>query len=124
MNQSLKIGIIGDFDQGRPSQLKTDEALDHVSNELSIDIDAAWLPTKSLEKQTVITMLREFHALWAGPGDYEKYRNDLSDGNLKITGFDEDNNARIIEIPNHRFFIATLFLPQFASKPGMSHPLL
>ncbi len=54
----------------------------------------------------------------------EKYRNDLSDGKLKITGIDEDDNARIIEIPNHRFFIATLFLPQFTSKPGMSHPLI
>jgi len=54
----------------------------------------------------------------------EKYRNDLSDGNLKISGFDDDDNARIIEIPNHRFFIATLFLPQFTSKSGMSHPLI
>ncbi len=54
----------------------------------------------------------------------EKYRNDLSDGKLKITGIDEDDNARIIEIPNHRFFIATLFLPQFTSKPGMPHPLI
>ena len=54
----------------------------------------------------------------------EKYRNDLDDGKLKITGFDKEGNARIIEIPNHRFFIATLFLPQFTSKPGMSHPLI
>jgi CTP synthase (UTP-ammonia lyase) len=54
----------------------------------------------------------------------EKYRNDFSDGIFTITGYDEDDNARIIEIPNHRFFIATLFLPQFTSKPGMSHPLI
>ena len=54
----------------------------------------------------------------------ENYRNDLSNGELKITGFDEDDNARMIEIPNHRFFIATLFLPQFNSKPGISHPLI
>jgi CTP synthase (UTP-ammonia lyase) len=54
----------------------------------------------------------------------ERYRNDLNDGKFKITGFDEDNKARIIEIPNHRFFVATLFLPQFTSKPGMSHPLI
>jgi CTP synthase (UTP-ammonia lyase) len=54
----------------------------------------------------------------------EKYRNDLDDGKLKITGFDENDHARIIEIPNHRFFIATLFLPQVASKPGLSHPLI
>jgi CTP synthase (UTP-ammonia lyase) len=54
----------------------------------------------------------------------EKYRNDFSDGKLAITGYDEDDNARIIEIPIHRFFIATLFLPQFTSNPGMSHPLI
>ena len=71
MNQSLKIGIIGDFDQSRPSQLKADEAIDHVSTELSISIDAVWLPTKSLERQTVTSKLQNFHAIWAGPGDYE-----------------------------------------------------
>ena len=71
MNQTLKIGVIGDFDQSRPSQLKTDEAIDHVSNELSVAIDTIWLPTKSLEKQTAATKLRDFHALWAGPGSYE-----------------------------------------------------
>ena len=82
MNQSLKIGIIGDFDIGRPSQLKTDEALVHVSKKLSIAIDAVWLPTKSFEKQTVTTKLREFHALWAGPGDYEN-----PDGVIKAIKF-------------------------------------
>jgi CTP synthase (UTP-ammonia lyase) len=71
MNQSLKIGIIGDFDQNRPSQLKTDEAIDHVSNELPIAIDTVWLPTKSLVRQTLTSKLRDFHAIWAGPGDYE-----------------------------------------------------
>ncbi len=82
MNQSLKIGIIGDFDKGRPSQLKTNEALVHVSKKSSIAIDAVWLPTKSFEKQTVSTKLREFHALWAGPGDYEN-----PDGVIKAIRF-------------------------------------
>ena len=71
MKQSLKIGIIGDFDRNRPSQLKTDEAIDHVSIELPIAIDTVWLPTKLLERQTVTSKLRDFHAIWAGPGDYE-----------------------------------------------------
>ena len=71
MNPSLKIGIIGDFDKSRLSQLKTDEALVHVSKILSLAIEAVWLPTKSFEKQTMATTLRTFHGLWAGPGDYE-----------------------------------------------------
>lgn len=54
----------------------------------------------------------------------ETYRNDLNDGRLKITGFDLDGNARIIELPAHRFFIATLYLPQFSSEPGATHPLI
>ena len=54
----------------------------------------------------------------------EKYRTDLCDGKLKISGFDDDDNARIIEISNHRFFVVTLFIPQFSSKPGMVHPLI
>jgi len=82
MNQSLKIGIIGDFDQSRLSQLKTDESVDHVSIELSIAIDAVWLPTKSLERQTVTSKLRDFHAIWAGPGDYEN-----PDGVIKAIRF-------------------------------------
>lgn len=71
MKRSLKIGIIGDFDHNRPSQLKTNEAIDHVSIELPVAIDTVWLPTQSLERQTVTSKLRDFHAIWAGPGDYE-----------------------------------------------------
>jgi CTP synthase (UTP-ammonia lyase) len=54
----------------------------------------------------------------------EKYRNALNDGKLKITGIDVDGNARIIELPHHRFYIATLYLPQISSKPGTAHPLI
>jgi CTP synthase (UTP-ammonia lyase) len=54
----------------------------------------------------------------------EKYTKDLNDGKLKITGFDMDGNARIIELPYHRFFIATLYLPQVSSELGSAHPLI
>jgi hypothetical protein len=39
MDTLLKIGIIGDFDVSRPSQVKTGESLVRVSRELSVDID-------------------------------------------------------------------------------------
>lgn len=34
------------------------------------------------------------------------------------------NEIRAVELPNHRFFIATLFQPQLSSKPGTPHPLI
>jgi len=39
-------------------------------------------------------------------------------------GEDSDGNARIIELASHPFFMATLFLPQFSSKPGNPHPVV
>jgi CTP synthase (UTP-ammonia lyase) len=35
-----------------------------------------------------------------------------------------NGEIRAIESPTHRFFIATLFQPQLASKPGQPHPLV
>jgi CTP synthase (UTP-ammonia lyase) len=32
--------------------------------------------------------------------------------------------ARAIESPDHKFFIATLFQPQLSSKPGKPHPII
>jgi CTP synthase (UTP-ammonia lyase) len=43
---------------------------------------------------------------------------------LRVAGVDADGEARVLEIPEHRFFIATLFLPQAGSAPGRPHPLV
>jgi CTP synthase (UTP-ammonia lyase) len=32
--------------------------------------------------------------------------------------------ARAIESPDHKFFVATLFQPQLSSKPGKPHPII
>lgn len=53
-----------------------------------------------------------------------KYREEISSSGLKVAGIDDDEQVRIIELPDHRFFIATLFLPQLSSRPGMPHPLI
>jgi CTP synthase (UTP-ammonia lyase) len=37
---------------------------------------------------------------------------------------DADGEARIIELPAHRFFIGTLFLPQHLSTATRPHPLV
>lgn len=36
----------------------------------------------------------------------------------------DDGGARIIELPTHRFYLATGFLPQYGSAPGNPHPLI
>ena len=54
----------------------------------------------------------------------EKYRNEIKKGELKIVGVDNNGEARIVELSNHRFFIATLFLPQLSSTSVLPHPLI
>lgn len=43
---------------------------------------------------------------------------------LRVVGRGQHNEVRIVELPNHRFFIATLFQPQLASAQGAPHPLI
>lgn len=32
--------------------------------------------------------------------------------------------VRAVELPNHRFFLATLFQPQLSSTPDTAHPVV
>jgi CTP synthase (UTP-ammonia lyase) len=66
MNQSLNIGIIGDYDPNRRSHTATDEALHHAANAVSVTLDVAWLPTQELDNE--LSRLNGFHALWCAPG--------------------------------------------------------
>ncbi len=53
-----------------------------------------------------------------------RYRDRLDSGQLKATGFDLDGEVRIVELSDHPFYLATLFIPQVSSKPESPHPLL
>jgi CTP synthase (UTP-ammonia lyase) len=52
------------------------------------------------------------------------YRAQLEEGGLRVVGVDQDQEARIVELPALRFFIATLFVPQVTSTPAQPHPLI
>jgi CTP synthase (UTP-ammonia lyase) len=48
----------------------------------------------------------------------------FSNGPLKVAGVDREGEARVVELPGHPFFVATLFLPQLISRPDAPHPLV
>jgi CTP synthase (UTP-ammonia lyase) len=52
------------------------------------------------------------------------YRPRLEDGGLRVSGVGEEGEVRIVELPGHPFFLATLFLPQARSSAAHPHPLL
>jgi len=52
------------------------------------------------------------------------FREQLNRPDLIISGLDTDNEIRIFELPNHKFFMATLFVPQANSTFDRPHPIV
>lgn len=48
----------------------------------------------------------------------------LGAGPLEIVGTDSNGEIRIVELVDHPFFLATLFVPQVRSTPDAPHPLI
>jgi CTP synthase (UTP-ammonia lyase) len=52
------------------------------------------------------------------------YQESIEKGGLRVSGIGPEGEARIVELPDHSFFMATLFLPQLSSAPLLPHPLI
>jgi len=53
-----------------------------------------------------------------------RYRSDLEDAGLVLAGISPDEQlVEIIELPDHPFFVASQFHPEFKSRPDDPHPL-
>jgi CTP synthase (UTP-ammonia lyase) len=73
-------------------------------------------------------------ALYGGASTMEQYYCDfglnpdhipkLTAAGLVVSGVDSDGEVRIVELPELRFFLATLFVPHTSSTPAKPHPLV
>lgn len=54
----------------------------------------------------------------------EDYRVKFEQSDLQCVGINLDGDVKIIEIPMHRFFLATLFQPQINSSESFRHPII
>lgn len=53
-----------------------------------------------------------------------EYEKAIDESGLKISGRDEQGEARVVELRSHPFFIATLFVPSLTSTPESPHPVV
>ena len=53
----------------------------------------------------------------------EDYRDTFENSDLRCAGFNIDGDVRIVEIVNHRFFLAMLFQPQLNTGDS-PHPVI
>ena len=53
-----------------------------------------------------------------------KYRAELENAGLKVSGINPERDlVEIVELPEHPYFIACQFHPEFKSRPQKVHPL-
>ncbi len=52
------------------------------------------------------------------------YRERIAGGKMLAAGVDLQGEVRIVELADHPFYVATLFLPQVSSAPEQPHPLI
>jgi len=52
------------------------------------------------------------------------YLHSIKKGPINIVGSDREGEIRIVEYPDHAFFIGTLFVPQVQSTISSPHPLI
>jgi CTP synthase (UTP-ammonia lyase) len=53
-----------------------------------------------------------------------EYARRLEEGGLVVSGRGDEGEIRLVELPRHPFFLATLFLPQARSSAAAPHPLV
>lgn len=68
MRQTVRIGIIGDFNPELRSHIATNAAISHAASALSIDVEIGWLPTIELGRSAGSAVLGQFDGLCASPG--------------------------------------------------------
>lgn len=83
----MRIAIIGDYDQNRPSHVATVECLRRTSSYVSEQIATEWLPTLSLEANHTLAELRDFDGIWGAPGDHDSRL-----GMINAIQFSRENN--------------------------------
>jgi len=53
-----------------------------------------------------------------------QYVDTLRSGALRAVGADPEGAIRAVELPDHPFFVGTLFMPQSGSTPSHPHPVV
>src|SRR5690606_28810383 len=51
------------------------------------------------------------------------YRQQLAEAGLRFSGLSIDDLVEVVELPDHPWFIASQFHPEFTSNPRDGHPL-
>jgi len=68
VSDTVRIGIIGDFNTEFRSHHATNDAIQHAASKLKINVESDWIPTSALVAPDDRKILESYDGLWASPG--------------------------------------------------------
>jgi|WetSurMetagenome_2_1015567.scaffolds.fasta_scaffold1435037_1 CTP synthase (UTP-ammonia lyase) len=68
MSDSIKVGIIGDYDSLKNSHPAANAALQHAAAALPVSVEMDWLPTPLFLDSSNLKKLAAYDCLWASSG--------------------------------------------------------
>jgi CTP synthase (UTP-ammonia lyase) len=68
VSDTVRIGILGDFNLDHRSHHATNDSLKHAAAKLELPVESEWLSTPSLLQPNSQKVLESFDGLWAAPG--------------------------------------------------------
>ncbi len=99
-----------------------------VVNPLSCDLKGEPLEIEIVDKNSKAYSIYQADVIkekyYCNFGLNPEYQSQLHEKGFKIVGSDIHKEARIVELDDHPFFIATLFVPQDNSTIEKPHPLI
>ena len=99
-----------------------------VVNPLSCDLKGEPLEIEIIDKKSKTHLIYNTDKIkekyYCNFGLNPEYQKQFDEKGFKIVGSDKHKEARIIELTNHPFFIATLFVPQDNSTMEKPHKLI
>jgi CTP synthase (UTP-ammonia lyase) len=95
---------------------------------LTCNIKGQTLEVTILDKSSKVFSIFEreriYEKYYCNFGLNPKYQQELDENGFRVVGIDAHQEARILELKNHPFFIATLFVPQDNSTQDQPHKLV
>jgi CTP synthase (UTP-ammonia lyase) len=74
VQQTIRVGILGDFNEEFKSHWATTDSIKHSAKELGVHADRVWIPTPTLLTAAGIAEMERCDRLWASPGSpYESF---------------------------------------------------
>ncbi|MEU7555729.1 hypothetical protein AB0B01_25935 [Streptomyces sp. NPDC044571] len=74
--------------------------------------------------ESVLGAERSMERYHCNYGPAQQHLPVLTAHGLRVSGYDEDGQARIVELPGHPFFLGTLFQPELSGDGTRPHPVV